>query len=228
MTRKSTPAQQAASRANGKLSAGRPRRGSSNQQQQANTPLTRRLLTRRITANAVCLASENRQAFQALFRSFIRDLAPATDTEFLRVETLVSLEWRLRRLWETERATMDQQFLAEIQASPQSQQQPPVDPTTHLARAERKLADSTRTIERLHAQEARLIRAFNATLAQFHALRKLRPSSEVPEKIAPPLTRAALIPNDLPLEKPDEQPGDNPDQPGHYPANPAETHSLKQ
>ena len=205
MPRKSSPAQQAASRANGRRSPGPPR----GPRTATLNPLARRLLRQRATAQTICLTGENRAAFHKLLRSFIRDFAPATDTEFLRVETLATIEWRLRRLWEAERATLDHQLLTDSQSAD-------LHPSARLARAERTLTDSTRTVDKLHLQEARLIRSFNTTLAQLQAL----------QKNSAPLTRHPLNPKDQPAKPTSEIPENNPAQPDFIPAIPGEYPTL--
>lgn len=209
MPRKSTPAQQAASRANGQRSAGPPR----GPRTATINPLARRLVRQRATANTICLTGENRAAFHKLLRSFIRDFAPATDTEFLRVETLATIEWRLRRLWEAERATLDHELLTDSQSNPTAAD---LHPSVRLARAERTLTDSTRTVDKLHLQEARLIRSFNTTLSQLQALQKNHA----------PLTRHPLNPKDQPRKKPFKIPGNNPAQPEFNPAIPGDNPTL--
>ena len=175
MPRNPTPAQQAASRRNGARSRGN----------RGNNPLAHNLLDHRTTAQTICLSAEGQDVFQTLFQSLIAHFQPQVDAEFLRVETLASIEWRLRRLWDAERATIDAHFLREAPNSPDE----PL--SLRLARAQRNLSDSTRAVDKLHIQEARLIRAYDRTLAQLANIRKFHPTRE-PNSLNPKRRRSRV------------------------------------
>lgn len=184
--RQLTPAQQAASRRNGALSAGRPRK--------PRTPLADSVVANRTTAKTVCLPAEDQEAFQTLLQSFLDHFQPSNDIEFLRVETLASIEWRLRRLWDSERSILATQMHTTHNHTTQpSEPTAGLDaPSALLGRAQRDLSDSSRALDKVQIQEGRLVRAYDRTLAQLLALRKNR--ARIPGK--------SLIPRTSNLQKP--------------------------
>lgn len=190
MPRNPTPAQQETSRRNGRRSYGA----------RGNNPLFRDLLAHQTTAATVCLSAEDRSVFQTLLESLIAHFRPNVDAEFLRVETLAVIEWRLRRLWDAERATLDAEFLQEKPLTPNE----PI--TLRLARAQRRLADSTHTVDRLQIQESRLIRAYDRTLAQLATIRKIRESREPKSNNRKPRPSRGVVQPEPPQGQPDAIP----------------------
>ncbi|MCX6633518.1 MAG: hypothetical protein NT090_00250, partial [Acidobacteria bacterium] len=95
-----TPAQQAASRANGALSSGP--KTEDGKRRSAAKPFSHDLL-----AKATVLKKESLEGFQELVRQYMLRIAPRDPVELAAVEEICSATWRLYRLRAIERKAID-------------------------------------------------------------------------------------------------------------------------
>ena len=148
-----TPAQQAASRANGALSRGP--KTPEGKRSSAVKPLYRDLLSK-----TTVLKKESRKGFQKLVRQHMLFFAPRNDVELVAVEEICSATWRLHRLRAIERKAIDLEL--DSQSSP--------DDLECLLRACGAVAG-----QNLQRHETRLQNIVTRSLARIEALRRLGP-----------------------------------------------------
>ncbi len=101
-----TPAQQAASRANGARS-----RGPKTPEGKRRSSLNR--ISHGLLAKTTVLQKESRAGFERFLRQHVEKFAPRDPVEYAAVEELCSAEWRLRRLWSMERKAVDLELAAQ-------------------------------------------------------------------------------------------------------------------
>jgi hypothetical protein len=101
-----TPAQQAASRANGARS-----RGPTTPEGKRRSP--KNALRHGLLARATVLQNESRAGFDEMLDEHIRRLSPRDGVEECAIEEMCSAAWRLRRLWSIERKALDLEIAAQ-------------------------------------------------------------------------------------------------------------------
>jgi hypothetical protein len=161
-----TPAQQAASRANGALSRGP--KTEEGKRRSAAKPSSHHLL-----AKTTVLKVESRKGFQELVREHMLCIAPRDAVEFAAVEEICSATWRLYRLRAIERKAIDLELAA--QSSP--------DNLECLLHACGALAGNPPHVL-LQRHETRLQNIIRRSLARIEALRRIGPQKEF-EQITP-------------------------------------------
>jgi hypothetical protein len=109
----------------------------------------------------VVLASESREAYEAIKADTIAHYQPAGEEELEIVTDLVDARWRLHRLITMETAALDEAI------SKQAASAAPL----RAALAFSSLADTSRGIALLHRQEGRMRRAVERALTRLDALR---------------------------------------------------------
>jgi hypothetical protein len=150
-----TPAQIAASRANGSKSQG-PKTEEGKQRSSSNA------LKHGLSAKTLCLNTENPSALEELRERYIRELQPEGQIELDLVEEIVAARWRMRRLWTLETAMLDLE--TDRQAVGIKQIFEKIDPPTRIAAAFEKLADEGNTLYMLDRYEARHTRSYHRAL----------------------------------------------------------------
>lgn len=150
-----TPAQQAASRANGARSRG-PTTAAGKLRSSLNA-VSHGLLSR-----ATVLENESRAGFEEVFRDHIAHLAPRNSIELGAIEEMCSAAWRLRRLWSMERKALELELAAHD--SP--------DQLERLVTAFDSLARNRPHFLLLHRYETRLHNIIQRSMNRILALRK--------------------------------------------------------
>jgi len=130
-----------------------------------------------LTAKSVCLSHECRDAFNEMQQSFADHFQPATDAEWLLIEEITALSWKIRRCW----AIQTQQF--EIQLALDAQDPTSIfktaDGATKTTVAEQHLANN-KSVENIRRYEERLIRLKDRSITQLLRLQNNRPTQEPP------------------------------------------------
>jgi len=136
-----------------------------------------------LTSKSVCLSHECRDAFNEMQQSLADHFQPATDAEWLIIEEITALSWKIRRCW----AIQTQQF--EIQLAKDAQ-----DPTSIFKTADgatkTTVAEehhvSNKAVENIRRYEERLIRLKDRSITQLLRLQNNRPTQEpltqIPQK----------------------------------------------
>lgn len=173
--RNPTPAQQAASRANGARSRGPvtpqgKRRSSQNSRRHG------------LLANTVVLDNESRAGFLKSFREHLQCIGPRDYIELDAVEQMCSASWRLRRLWMMERKALDLEL--EAHRSP--------DEPERLVRAFDSLACNRPHFLLLHRYETRLHNIIQRSLTR--TLMRRRSGMPGEPGTSPPPTPALRFP----------------------------------
>ncbi len=104
--RQSTPAQQAAARANGARSRG-PATPEGKLRSSENS------LRHGLLARTAVLANESHDGFEEMLQGHIRRIGPRDSVEHEAIEEMCSAAWRLRRLWCMERKALDLELAAQ-------------------------------------------------------------------------------------------------------------------
>jgi hypothetical protein len=162
-----TPAQQAASRANGARSRG-PKTAAGKRRSSRNA------LRHGLLARATVLQRESLAGFQNMLRQHIECIAPRNPVEQAAVEDMCAAAWRIRRLWCIERKTLDLEIAT--QRSP--------DRLERIVRAFDSLARNSPHFLLFHDYEARLHNIIELSLARLLDLRKSSVTNE-PEPLGP-------------------------------------------
>ena len=155
-----TPAQQAASRANGARSRG-PKTG----QRKPRSSMTARSLS--LLAKTTVVKKESLKGFQELVRQHMLCIAPREAVEQDAVEEICSATWRLYRLWAIERKAIDLELAT--QSSPDD-----LECLTHACGA---LAGKNQHIL-LQRHETGLQNIIRRSLARIEALRRIVPQEK--------------------------------------------------
>jgi hypothetical protein len=191
-----TPAQIAASRANGAKS-----RGPVTPEGKAAS--SRNAVTHGITAaipqlpdepggNVLLLEGEDPELFRETYDSFLRDFAPTSDFELELVHQMLSATWRLHRVWQSETELLNHTvdvlragpatphpFM--VYAQPQGNESTEHLPhTRQVALAFKSLSDDSKVLTTLQRYEAMLTRSFHRaykTLEQHRANRIPEPEN---------------------------------------------------
>jgi hypothetical protein len=150
-----TPAQQAASRANGARSRGPVT-------PEGKRRASRNALSHGLLARAVVLHNESRAGFDRMLRDYVRRLAPRDALEQCAVEEMCAAAWRIRRLWSIERKVLDLEIAAQDSA----------DQLERIVNAFDSLARNRPHLLLLHRYETRLHNIVRRSLARILALRK--------------------------------------------------------
>jgi hypothetical protein len=163
-----TPAQQAASRANGARSRGR-----NSKESQPRSSMDARSLY--LLTKATVLKSESRKGFRELVHQHMLFFAPRNAVEQVVVEEICSATWRLYRLRAIERKAIDVE--SATQTSP--------DDLQCLVLASGELTGKNRHFHlSLQRHEPRLQNIIQRSIARLRALRQIREEKERPQ-IAP-------------------------------------------
>jgi hypothetical protein len=159
-----TPAQQAASRANGARSRG-PKTGND----QPRSSIDARSLN--LLTKATVLKSESRKGFRELVHQHMLFFAPRNAVEQVVVEEICSATWRLYRLRAVERKAIELE--SATQTSP--------DDLQCLVLASGQLAGKNRHFHlSLQRHEPRLQNIIQRSIARLRALRQIREEKECP------------------------------------------------
>jgi len=137
-----------------------------------------------LTSKSVCLSNESREAFNEMQQSLADHFQPATDAEWLIIEEITALSWKIRRCW----SIQTQQF--EIQLAKDAQDPTSIfktaDGATKTTVAEQHHA-SNKAVENIRRYEERLLRLKDRAITQLLRLQNNRPAQE-------PLLKQELTP----------------------------------
>lgn len=150
-----TPAQQAASRANGARSRG-PITAAGKRVSSLNA------LRPGLLARAVLLENESRAGFDEIFHDYVKQFAPRNRVEMDAVEQMCAATWRIRRLWSMARKAHELELAS--QNSP--------DELERLVTGYDSLARNRPHFLNLERYEARLDMMIQRTTNRILALRK--------------------------------------------------------
>jgi len=130
-----------------------------------------------LTSKSVCLSHESREAFNQMQQSLADHFQPATDAEWLIIEEITALSWKIRRCW----SIQTQQF--EIQLALDAQDPTSIfksaDGATKTTVAEQHHA-SNKAVENIRRYEERLLRLKDRAITQLLRLQNNRPIQEPP------------------------------------------------
>jgi hypothetical protein len=214
-----TPAQIAASRANGAKS-----RGPVTPQGKAAS--SRNAVTHGITAaipqlpdepggNVLLLEGEDPELFRETYDSFLRDFAPTSDFELELVHQMLSATWRLHRVWQSETELLNHTVDAlragpanphpfMVYAEPQQDESTQHLPhTRQVALAFKSLSDDSRVLTTFQRYEAMLTRSFHRaykTLEQHRANRTPGPENVELQNEPKPAPSPAAEPKNTKLQ----------------------------
>ncbi len=119
-------------------------------------------------ARSIVLRSESLKNFRQVLSNLEDDHQPQNATEQTLVEILAVSKWRLRRLWDIERAGFD--YECDQQTGEVADLQPP----TRASIAFKGLSDSSRSLEMMNRYENRLDRQIKTTLDRLARLKLQR------------------------------------------------------
>jgi len=125
----------------------------------------------RVLAQSIVLRCEDQDRFRAFVRKFHREFRPLTVTETSLVNTMASARWRLMRISHIESATVDLEYIVQID--------PEVAPLDYgaadkAALAYRSTVRNSRVLDFVHRSEMRLQRQFDNALTNLLRLRARR------------------------------------------------------
>ncbi len=156
----------------------------------------------------IALSVEDSNILATLRQDYIRQFRPTTAAELLQVETMVNSDWRLRRVWDVEPATID--YVIEVQAAELDERAPGIDNATRTAFAFSELTDETRILDSYQRLENSLQRRWER--AHRNLIRLRDPKSAFAPEIEfctnkPTAPESALSPeNEIGANEPNQHP----------------------
>jgi hypothetical protein len=170
-TKKPSPKQLAANRANAKKSSG--------PKTPAGLAKSSRNSTRHgLLARTIVLSGESPERFKLLLDDLTAELHPTTAIERSLVENMAVARWRQMRLWAMERAEMTLEMDRQ-QSEPETTDPNPTHDAANAALAFRNLSDHSRALDLMRRYEASCARQYNNSLDR---LLKLRKNNEISKR----------------------------------------------
>ncbi|MFN7925139.1 MAG: hypothetical protein U0Q16_33890 [Bryobacteraceae bacterium] len=164
-----------------------------------------------LTSRAVVLANEDPAAWRKLLDDYVARFQPADSIEAQLVEQMAAAQWRIRRAWALETATLDLEI---VQSGPQvSETFDRIDQPTRTAIAHKNLTDNSRSLAAIQRHEARLAREYHRALGELRELQADRKAQEESQEPPPDPPAKANLQNELPSQ---------PSQPAPQPVSAAE------
>ncbi|MEZ5351965.1 MAG: hypothetical protein R2762_04960 [Bryobacteraceae bacterium] len=99
----------------------------------------------------IIIGQEESAGLAAMREDYAHEFRPTTSAELAQVEAMIACDWRIRRIWEIEPASID--YVMESQATELATQAPGIDLPTRTAFAYAELIDDSRLLETLHRLE---------------------------------------------------------------------------
>ncbi len=140
----------------------------------ANNAIRHGLYSKRTTV----LALEDSAKLATMREDYIRQFRPTTSAELIHVETMINSDWRMRRVWELEPASID--FIVEAQAAELDTLAPGIDAATRTAFAYAELTEETSLLDSYQRLETTFQRRWERA---HRSLIRLRDPKLMPEPL---------------------------------------------
>ncbi len=131
------------------------------------------------TSRTIALSVEDPDILAKIRADYLAQFRPTTAAELFQVETMVNSDWRLRRVWELESASID--YIIEAQAPELDERAPGIDNATRTAFAYSELTSETRVLDSYQRLENDLQRRWDRA---HRNLMKLRDPKSSPSRLS--------------------------------------------
>ena len=162
---------------------------------------SRNSLKHGLTSSMIVLASESRPQFEELHQTYIETFHPANGVEMDLVDQMVASQWRLRRIWIMQTASLDLKMDHQEKEGAKNCEQ--IDPATRVTVAFTALANDEKSLGLLLRHETTYTRLYQRAI---NTLIRLRRENRREENLAEPITSRNLR-NEPPPTEAEPEPG---------------------